>query len=124
MYTENFPLLQLFTYQLQTLAEANLPEVSDWFKKNSLELDIISPQWFLTLYSQNDNIDLFFRTVDLLFITGTKALFQISLGYLDLLFKRGYLDDFNFRADISHSEILKNAANFKVSNRLLKSLEK
>ena len=40
MYTENMPLLKLFSFQLRTLIEIHLPEVNRWFIKNSLDLDI------------------------------------------------------------------------------------
>ncbi|CAI2384784.1 unnamed protein product [Moneuplotes crassus] len=124
MYTDNFPLLKLFSYLLETLIEKHLPKVSQWFKNNSLGLDILCPKWFLTIYSRDDNIELFLRTVDLLFITGTKALFQVALSILDLLERKGHLENFNFDASLSAQEIISNTKNFKVSNKLLKSLEK
>jgi len=109
MYTENMPLLLLFSFQLRTLMEIHLPKINAWFIENSLDVDIFCPQWFLTLFSKNDNSELFFRTIDLLFITGTKALFQIALGLLSILFKEGHLDNFNFDAKISISKIIESA---------------
>jgi hypothetical protein len=78
----------------------------------------------LTLFSKNDNRELFYQTIDLLFITGTKALFQIALSLLSLLHEGGHLENFNLDAPISTKEIIQNASNFKVSNKLLKALEK
>lgn len=89
-----------------------------------MDVDIFWPQWFLTLYSRNDNADLFYRTIDLLFITGTKALFQVALSLLDLLYKNGSFENWNFNSDILASSIITNAKNFRVSNKLLKALEK
>ena len=82
---------------------------------NSLELDVVCPQWFLTLYSRNDNIELFLRTIDLLFITGTKALFQIALSYLDLLQKEGHLENFDLDAEISR-KLIGIIINFRFQN--------
>lgn len=127
MYTENMPLLQLFAYQLRTLLEIHLPKINTWFIENSLDLDIFCPQWFLTLFSKNDNTELFFRVIDLLFITGTKALFQVALSLLGYLYKNGHLDDYNFDPKLSKDTIntlIDQACNYKVSNRLLKELEK
>lgn len=104
--------------------ELHLPEINKWLIDNSLDVDIFWPQWFLTLYSRNDNAELFFRAVDLLFITGTKALFQVALSILDLLYKGGWFETWNFDSRIPASSIIANAKNFKVSNKLLKALEK
>lgn len=78
----------------------------------------------MTLFSKNDNRELFYQTVDLLFITGTKALFQIALSLLSLLYDGGHLENFNLDASITTKEIIQNANKFKVSNKLLKALEK
>lgn len=101
-----------------------MPKINTWFIENQLGVDIICPQWFLTLFSFNDNKELFNRAVDLLLITGTKALFQIALSLLNLLHTKGHLESFQFGAQITTSEIIKNMPQFKVSNKLLKALEK
>lgn len=124
MYTDNMPLLHLFSYQLRTLMELHLPEINSWLIENSLGVDIFWPQWFITLFSKNDNKSLFYQTVDLLLITGTKALFQIALSLLQILYEKGHLENFNFDAHIPTKQIIDNAMNFKVSNKLLKALEK
>jgi len=138
MYTDNMPLLCLFSYQLRTLIEIHLPNVNTWLIDNSLGVDIFCPQWFLTLFSINDNRDLFYQWIDLLFITGTKALFQIALSLLEISYEEGHLENFNFDAVFPASQInqsalkskskgekiCKNALKFKVSNKLLKALEK
>ena len=114
MYTEDMPLLKLFQYQLRTLMEIHLPKINSWFIQNALDVDIIWPQWFLTLFSNNDNSELFYRTIDLLFITGTKALFKIALSLLSILYEKGFLENFNFEPELEASLIIEHSNTFKV----------
>jgi hypothetical protein len=114
----------IFISITDAIIKIHLPLVNKWLIDNSLDVDIFWPQWFLTLYSRNDNADLFYRTIDLLFITGTKALFQVALSLLDLLYKNGWFESWNFDKNIPASSIITNAKNFRVSNKLLKALEK
>ncbi len=76
------PELKLRVFQFQTLLEKELPKLISHFKHIGMHLEILTSQWFLTLFAYSLPIENLILVWDCIFIDGWKAVFRIGLARL------------------------------------------
>ncbi len=76
------PELKLRVFQFQTLLEKELPRLISHFKRIGMQLEILTSQWFLTLFAYSLPVEVLIQVWDCVFIDGWKAVFRIGLARL------------------------------------------
>ena len=69
---------------LRGLIASHLPALDTLLQEHDIELSLITLNWFLTLYSSVLHIRLIMRIWDLFFFEGSKVLFQVAIGFLQM----------------------------------------
>ncbi|AAS50456.1 AAR091Wp [Eremothecium gossypii ATCC 10895] len=66
----------------ESFVENKLPELWDHIVRNDIQLSTVSLPWFLSLFFTSMPLIFAFRVLDLFFLNGPKALFQVALAVL------------------------------------------
>lgn len=66
----------------ESLVEKTMPILWDHLQKSDVQLSVVSLPWFLSLYINSMPLVFAFRVLDVFFLEGPKALFQIGLAIL------------------------------------------
>ncbi len=76
------PELKLRVFQFQTLLEKELPQLISHFKHIGMQLEILTSQWFLTLFAYSLPMEVLILVWDCIFLDGWKTVFRIGLARL------------------------------------------
>ncbi|KAL2864787.1 GTPase-activating protein [Aspergillus lucknowensis] len=66
----------------ESLVERTMPVLWDHLAKSDVQLSVVSLPWFLSLYINSMPLVFAFRVLDVFFLEGPKALFQVGLAIL------------------------------------------
>jgi len=132
---DNFAKVQLLTYQLEIYMRNYLPEIIDHLGENGINVSYFATQWFITMFSYDFELSHLTKVWNLFFIKGWKMIIRIALSLLwhfqDEICSKSCDDLPSFLksfvseriSEICEEDLFKVGFSFKVSNRLLKSLE-
>lgn len=68
----------------ESFVEEKLPVLWDYIVKHDIQLSIVSLPWFLSLFYTSIPLEYAIRIMDLFFMNGAKALFQVALAVLKI----------------------------------------
>ena len=142
-FMNNFPLLNLYTYQFNFLFEKYFPNLKKHFDNLEIPNELWISKWFQTLFTICLPLDILVRLWDCIFVKGLEFLFNFSLSLIKVIEKD--LTEFDDIADISEyfkslnpyannknsstglklniEVIIRDALHIKISKSLLKNLK-
>lgn len=119
-------------YQMNYYVKKFLPNLFYYFKKNSINTDIIFSRWILTIFSSYLPFQTLSVVWDIFLIDKWKAIFKFSLSFLQELSDQLMKMDLNsisifFRENtrklhLDYKAVLKRYPNFKIMNKELDTL--
>jgi hypothetical protein len=127
------PKLPLYIYKLECLVKAYIPAIYDYLAANGLSVEFFATRWFLTLFSCDLSQELVEKIWDIFFIDKWKIIYRVCLVLLqeieEYLIYLEFDEALPFLKNFTHdiiwpADILIKANNIKVTNRLLKDLDK
>eukprot|EP00742_Colponemidia_sp_Colp-10_P009296 GILJ01010127.1.p1 GENE.GILJ01010127.1~~GILJ01010127.1.p1 ORF type:complete len:938 (-),score=135.06 GILJ01010127.1:115-2928(-) len=128
------PRLKLAVYQFDQLVQAFLPTLHDFFMQNHMTADFYASQWFITLFAYDLPLPLVARVWDVFYEEGWKIVFRVGLALLQRIeaellemefeYALTFLKVFTRKMALDPNDILQSALTFKVTSKLLNSLEK
>jgi hypothetical protein len=118
---------------MRKLMEHYLPNLSRHFEEVGLEVELFMPQWLIPVFSSEFSTSMCYRTIDLLFISGTRTIFIVCLAILgqvenDILgssfeHSLGVISNIRDRT-LDESGIIEAGLRFNVNSKILKILER
>ena len=143
-FMDNFPLLNLYTYQFNHLFEIHFPVLKKHFDKLEIPNELWIAKWFQTLFTICLPLDILIRLWDCILVKGLDFLFNFVLSFIKVLekdltklediadiseyFKRinpyaNNMDMTNTIFELDVEAIIKDALNIKISKNLLNKLK-
>lgn len=134
LYRPKFPKLGVVVWQFDRIVEGFLPKVHAALVRHGVNSEYYAIQWFLTLFASDLQQPVVHRIWDRFLLAGWRVLVQVGLALLytiqdtlptlDTCHALSFLRRFA-RADERRQpeELLRAAASFKVSHRMLSALE-
>ena len=129
---------RVLCFQLEVVMQVFLPDLHQYLKKNKVPTDIYASNWFITMFSNDLPFDMAPSVLDVYLLEGHKGLLRISLSLLyflkstlltlqydDLMvfLSHPHAREEAFTALDQHA-LFATAFDFKITNSLLKSLER
>lgn len=85
LWSDKIPKLKLRVYQLDRLLRWYLPKLHQHFIKIDISPEVITAQWFITLFSYNLSPKITLELWDYIFFTGWEGIFRIAVALLSLM---------------------------------------
>lgn len=85
LWAERIPKLKLRVYQLDRLLRWYHPRLHAHFAKISLSPEVLTAQWFITLFAYNFPVETVLNLWDYIFLAGWEGIFRIAVSLLSLL---------------------------------------
>lgn len=133
LYRPKFPKLGVVVWQFDRIVEGFLPKVHAALVRHGVNSEYYGMQWFLTLFASDLPQHIVRRVWDRFLIAGWRIVVQVGLALLftvqdvipsmDTCQCLGFLKKFAQDCKYDAEELLRSAAAFKVSHRMLSALE-
>ena len=133
LYLKNMPDYSIRVFQLNYFIKLYFPELFIHFKKNQITPEIIFSKWILTIFANYLPFETLYKIWDLFIIDKWKAIYKISILYLDSMKEKVVHFDLNrfclfikskeTKESINYKYICKNYNNYKISNKKLGGLK-
>ncbi|KAK4318251.1 hypothetical protein Pmani_010736 [Petrolisthes manimaculis] len=120
LFRDGFEILHMRFYQLGKLLEEQLPELSQHFQEQGVEIHMFASQWFLTLYTAKFPLFMVFHYLDLFLLTGLESVFQVALALLQMSKKELLALDFEGILKYFRVSLPKKYRNEDVARQLFK----
>jgi len=135
LYSPGFPLLHRFFFQLEYLQKKHFPRLYKHLKAQDVSPMLYAPQWFITLFAYNLNMETLLRIWDIMFHEGIKIVFKLSLFLMKYVEKEVLKNDFSgivrLLKDVTEREMIKNpdllvseVLKIKISRKMLDKVAK
>eukprot|EP00599_Poterioochromonas_sp_BG-1_P009714 CAMPEP_0173137274 /NCGR_PEP_ID=MMETSP1105-20130129/2985_1 /TAXON_ID=2985 /ORGANISM="Ochromonas sp., Strain BG-1" /LENGTH=932 /DNA_ID=CAMNT_0014049623 /DNA_START=341 /DNA_END=3140 /DNA_ORIENTATION=+ len=85
LWGEKIPKLKLRVYQLDRFLRWNYPHLHEHFVKIHLSPEVLTAQWFVTLFSYSFPLTMTTRIWDYIFLSGWEGIFRLSVSILGLM---------------------------------------
>ena len=85
LFTSQVPDYHLRNYILKELLNQFLPQLMSHFKKLNLNLEMLTGNWLMTLFTGYLPYDLLMPILDNFFLEGWSAIYRVSIALLELL---------------------------------------
>lgn len=133
LYRPKFPKLGVVVWQFDRIVEGFLPKVHTALVRHGVNSEYYAIQWFLTLFASDLPQSIVRRVWDRFLIAGWRIVVQVGLALLytiqdvipsmDTCQALAFLKKFAHSCPYNAEELLRAAASFKVSHRMLSALE-
>jgi len=83
IYLNEMPGLKALNFMMEVLVQNYIPELDQKFEKDGIQVDFVSSQWFITLFSHDLSLDNFLVILVMMAFFGQKVLLQVGLGLVE-----------------------------------------